>query len=157
MGVQNQIISKYGLPSADYRSKYCEIWDIYSDFPWTYDIKVGTTQVPWKKVFINKEFKKKLFLAFKRIEQAGLQKELKTYNGCYVERTVRGGTSISLHSWAMAIDFNSETEQLNQKKQGVFFTNLSPELIKCFTDEGIYWGGHWKRRFDPMHFAFYNG
>jgi hypothetical protein len=157
MSAQKQIIAKYGLPSKEYRDKFCSVWNIVEDFEWTELLTVGTTQIPFKKVFINNDFKDRLFEAFKKIEAAGLQNELKTYNGCYVERKVRGRSAMSLHSWAMAIDFNSETEKLNQKKNGVFHSNFSPRLIKCFTDSGIFWGGHWRSRFDPMHFALYNG
>jgi hypothetical protein len=157
MGVQSQIISKYGVPSKDYRDKYCEIWNISDEFKWTENIRVGNTQAPWKRIYINKEFKSKLRIAFRNLELLGVYKEIKTYNGCYVERNVRGKNAISLHSWAMAIDFNSETEALNQKVDGKFHSNFSAQFIKCFVDAGIYWGGNWKSRFDPMHFALYNG
>lgn len=157
MSAQTTILAKYGSPGKPYREKYCEIWNIVEDFPWTEEIKVGTTQVPWKKVYINSDFKDKLFKAFKNLEAKGLQLEIKTYDGCYVERTVRGRNKPSLHSWAMAIDFNADTERLNQKKNNQFYSNFTPQFIKCFTDAGIYWGGHWKSRFDPMHFALYNG
>lgn len=154
--VQKTIISKYGMPGPDYRDKYCEVWNISEDFPWTEDITIGTTQIKWKKVYINKDFKIKLYDAFKRLEASGLYREIKTYNGCFVERKVRGRNAISLHSWAMAIDFNSDTERLYQKKDGKFHSNFTPQFVKCFTDSGIFWGGNWNR-FDPMHFAHYNG
>lgn len=154
--VQTTIIEKYGYPGADYKDKWCEVWIIVDDFPWVQNIKVGTTQIPWKRVYINKDFKTKLSQVFKNIESKGLQSELRTYDGCYVERKVRGRNAISLHSWAMAIDFNAQTEKLYQKKDGKNFSNFSKEFIKCFTDVGVFWGGNWNR-FDPMHFALYNG
>lgn len=157
MSAQATIIAKYGNPGKPYREVYCEVWDIVEDFPWTESITVGTTQVPWKKVYINSDFKAKLFIAFKNLEKHNIQSEIKTYNGCFVERMVRGRNKPSLHSWAMAIDFNSETEKLNQKKNNQFHSNFSPLFIKCFTDAGIFWGGHWRSRFDPMHFALFNG
>lgn len=157
MSAQTTILAKYGDFGPTYREKYCEIWNIVEDFPWTEEIKVGTTQVPWKKVYINSDFKAKLFQAFKNLESHGLQSEIKTYDGCFVERKVRGRNKASLHSWAMAIDFNSATEKLNQKRGNQFYSNFTPQFVKCFTDAGIYWGGHWRSRFDPMHFALYNG
>ena len=130
------------------------MWNVIDDFAWTEDIKVGES--PWKRVYINKDFKDKVYNTFKQLESLGLHKEIKTFDGCYVERKVRGRSAISLHSWAMAIDFNAATEKLYQKKNGVFHSNFSPRFVKCFTDNGIFWGGKWNR-FDPMHFAHYNG
>lgn len=157
MSTQATIISKYGNYGKEYRDKFCEVWDIIDDFPWTEFIKVTTTDIPWKKVYINSDFKVKLFEAFKNLEAQGLQSEIKTYDGCFVERKVRGRNKASLHSWAMAIDFNAQTEKLNQKINNRFHSNFTPKFIKCFTDTGIFWGGHWNSRFDPMHFALYNG
>lgn len=157
MSVQSNIIAKYGNYGKEYREAHCEVWDIINDFPWVENVTVGNTDIKWKKVFINKDFKEKLFKAFKQLESLGLQGQIKTYNGCFVERKVRGRSAASLHSWAMAIDFNSETEKLNQRKNGRFHSNFTPGFIKCFTDNGIFWGGNWKSRFDPMHFAHYNG
>lgn len=149
MTAQNIIISKYGVPSEDYKSKYCEMWEISKDFPWTKDVLVYGK--PWNKIFINKDFKRKLSVAFTNLEKAGLHKEIKTFDGCYVLRQVRGKNAISLHSWAMAIDFNSETEKLGQE-----YTNWSGQFIGIMKAAGIYWGGDWRRK-DPMHFALYNG
>lgn len=152
--VQKAIIKNYGLPGKEYRDKWCEIWNISEDFPWCEDIRVD--QVPFKRVFINKDFKTKLKVAFSNLEREGLQKEIKTFDGCFVERKVRGRNAISLHSWAMAIDFNAATEKLYQKKNGFYYSNFSKEFVKCFTDAGVFWGGNWNR-FDPMHFALFNG
>ena len=134
MTAQNIIISKYGVPSEDYKSKYCEMWEISKDFSWTKDVLVYGK--PWNKVYINKDFKKRLSVAFTNLEKAGLHKEIKTFDGCYVLRQVRGKNAISLHSWAMAIDFNSETEKLGQE-----YTNWSGQFIGIMKAAGIYWGG----------------
>lgn len=154
--VQKAIIANYGLPGKEYRDKWCEIWNVSEDFPWSENIKVGRTQAPFKRVYINKDFKQKLNIAFANLTDSSLYTEIKTFDGCFVERKVRGRNAISLHSWAMAIDFNSETEKLYQKKNGFYYSNFSKEFVKCFTDAGVFWGGNWNR-FDPMHFALYNG
>ena len=152
MTAQTQIVNKYGIPSKEYRTKYCEIWDISNDFPWCLDITVGTTNSPFKRLFVNKEFKAKLFTAFTNIEKAGLQKEIKTYDGCYVERRVRGRQTISLHSWAMAIDLNASLEQLGKTN-----TQWSGQFVAIMKATGLFWGGDWKGRKDNMHFSLYNG
>ena len=151
MSAQTLIINKYGLPSKDYREKYCIMWEIAKDFPWCLDIKIANTEAPFKRIFINKEFKAKLSSAFFHLEKVGLHTEIKTYDGCYVDRQVRGRNSKSLHSWAMAIDFNASLEKLGQEK-----TNWSAQFIAIMKAAGLYWGGDWKRA-DNMHFALYNG
>lgn len=142
MGAQTEIIKKYGLPGQQYQSKYCIVWEVKRDFPW----------FPCDRIFINKDFKDKLFKAFKELEQAGVAGEIKTYDGCYEDRKVRGSDSISLHSWAMAIDFNAKFEKLGQN-----ITHFSKEFVNIMIKNGLFWGGNYAGRKDPMHFSLYNG
>lgn len=130
------------MPGVTYQAKFCTIWKVQEDFPW----------FPAKRIFINKEFKEKLYKAFKKIEEAHLQNEIHSFDGCYQERKVRGSSAISLHSWAMAIDLNASMEKLGQTT-----SHFSGEFIKIMTEEGIYWGGNYQGRKDPMHFSLYNG
>jgi hypothetical protein len=83
--------------------------------------------------------------AFFNLIEQGIQDELKTWDGCFNIRKKRGLTSMSLHSWGIAIDVNAAWNGLNQKP------NLSAKFVKCFTDAGFEWGGLWQRR-DAMHF-----
>ena len=152
MTAQTQIILKYGLPGRDYLNKYCEMWDISKDFPWTLNITIGQTQNEWKRIYINKDFKVKLHSAFTNIQKCDLQGEIKTFDGCYVERNVRGRNAKSLHSWALAIDLNAKTEYL-----GRISTDWSPRFVAIMKAAGIYWGGDWKGRKDNQHFALFNG
>lgn len=142
MSTQSEIISKYGPPGPVYRAKYCITWNVKADFPW----------FPSDKIYINKEFKDKLYAAFKQLEQKGLSREIKTFDGCYAERNVRGTDAISLHSWAMAIDINAAFEKLGQ-----IVTHFSKEFIDVIVSNGLFWGGNYHGRKDPMHFSLYNG
>lgn len=136
------IIPKYGLPDEAYQLKYCTVWDVQKDFPW----------FPASRIMINKEFKDKLFNAFTNLEKANLQGEIKTFDGCFAQRPVRGKSVQSLHCWAMAIDINAATEKLAQEK-----TNFSAQFITIMLAAGLFWGGNWTSRKDSMHFALYNG
>lgn len=88
--------------------------------------------------------------------------ELKTWDGCWNFRPIRGYEDkyeklmaacneeaaikyLSIHSWACAIDLNAATNQLGKKPA------LSKGFVKCFTDAGMEWGGGWQRQ-DGMHF-----
>ena len=152
MTAQTQIILKYGLPGKEYMDKHCEMWNISEDFPWTLNIKVGDTDHAWRRIFINKDFKSKLHHAFQNLERAGLHTEIKTFDGCYVDRKVRGKNARSLHSWALAIDLNAKWEYL-----GRVSTDWSPRFVAIMKAAGIYWGGDWKGRKDNQHFALFNG
>jgi hypothetical protein len=147
MTAQTQIILKYGLPDDIYKSRHCEIWDVQTEFPWFLKL-----EKPVKRIFINKDFKSKLKLAFTNLEKADLHKEIISFDGCYVDRSVRGRNMKSLHAWAMAIDLNASKEGL-----GRIGTAWSPRFIAIMKAAGLYWGGDWKGRKDPMHFALYNG
>lgn len=142
MGTLQNIINKYGEPGAAYQAKFCEVWNIANDFAW----------FPAKKIFINSDFKKKLVPAFANLEKTGCNKEIKTFDGCYNDRSVRGRNSTSLHAWAMAIDLNASLEKLGQTNTG-----WSGQFVAIIKAAGIYWGGDWIIRKDPMHFALFNG
>jgi len=83
--------------------------------------------------------------AFKNLISTGHVNELKTWDGCFQIRNIRGRTSPSLHSWGVAVDVNAAWNALGKKP------TMSPGFVKCFTDAGFNWGGVWKRP-DGMHF-----
>lgn len=87
-----------------------------------------------------------LEVALLNVIDRGLVDEIETWNGCFNIRKKRGKNSWSLHSWGIAIDINKDTNDYNMKPQ------MSPELVKCFTDAGFEWGGEWTNPIDGMHF-----
>lgn len=152
MSVSQTIIKKYGLPDEKYQAKNCVMWKIKEDFPWTANVINTVTGKPLERIFINREFKAKLHAALINLERAELHKEIKTFDGCYNQRSVRGMSSTSLHAWAMAVDFNAATEKLAQQE-----TNWSGQFIAIMKAAGLSWGGDWTNRKDSMHFALFNG
>lgn len=142
---------KYGDPRTN--KNFMTMWDVPAE------LEVGV--IP-KKLYCNKDLVVPLGQAFKNIIDRGLVNELKTFDGCFNIRIIRGYEKkyedlvaagkiaeadelLSLHSWAIAIDINAFENGL-----GVV-PKLSAELVKCFTDAGFEWGGSWKR-LDGMHF-----
>ena len=83
-------------------------------------------------------------------EQALEANGLHLFGGCYTFRTMRGGTSLSMHSFGCAIDLDPERNPLGKpydEKAGM----MPMEVVRMFESEGWVWGGRWKRP-DCQHF-----
>ena len=128
-----QALKKYGDPSLEHNMV---VWDVPAN------LEVGV--IP-KKLYCNKDIIAPLSQAFKNLIDTGNVAELKTFDGCFNIRKKRGLSSMSLHSWGIAIDVNAAWNQLNM------VPTLSAGFVKCFTDAGFEWGGTWERK-DGMHF-----
>lgn len=101
--------------------------------------------VSTKKIYLNKDMLPALMQALDNVRARALTKELKTFDGCFSIRQVRGAASLSTHSYGLAIDINAKENALGAEP------TMSPELVACFTDAGFTWGGNFRRR-DGMHF-----
>lgn len=112
------------------------LWDVPSE------LEIGV--IP-KRIYCNKDMVVPLTWAFSKLIKTGAVNELKTWDGCFNIRKKRGLTSMSLHSWGLAVDVNAFENGLNQVPK------LSKEFVECFTSSGFDWGGTWKRK-DGMHF-----
>lgn len=127
-------LAKYGEPVNG--GKFLIIWHVPKS------LVVGAIPA---KIYCNIDLAKPLENAFRNVVDRKLGNEIVTWDGCFNIRKSRGLSSISLHSWAIAIDINAATNGLDQEP------TMSAELVKCFTDAGFEWGGKWKRK-DGMHF-----
>lgn len=142
MSAQQILLQKYGEPDAAYQAKFCEIWRVQQDFAW----------FPANRFLVNSDFKKMLETAFANIEAAGLQSEIKTFDGCYNNRMVRGANTTSLHAWAAAIDLNASIEA-----RGQHATHWTQDFLQIMKDAGIFWGGDFHTIVDNMHFSMLDG
>jgi hypothetical protein len=71
------------------------------------------------------------------------------FSGSYNLRKMRGGASLSMHSFACAIDWDAEDNE--QHSQHHLFTDASPLIVE-FKKEGWIWGGDWSPgSIDAMH------
>ena len=128
-----QCLKKYGDPIKE---NNMVVWDIPTN------LEMGV--IP-KKLYCNKDLITPLSNAIQKLIITGKISELKTWDGCFNIRNKRGLSSMSLHSWGIAIDVNAAWNGLGKEP------TLSPEFVKCFTDCGFDWGGTWTRK-DGMHF-----
>lgn len=112
------------------------LWDVPSH------LEIGL--IP-KKIYCNKDLVKPLTKAFENLINRGFVTEIKTWDGCFNIRLMRGLPSMSLHSWGIAVDMNAFENGLGVEPK------FSAGFVKCFTDAGFDWGGTWRRK-DGMHF-----
>jgi len=125
--------AKYGDPE---KQKNMVVWDVPTH------LEIGV--IP-KKIYCNRDMVAPLQKAFENLIKTGKVKELKTWDGCFNIRKKRGLSSMSLHSWGIAVDVNAFENGLGKDPK------LSKAFVKCFTDAGFNWGGVWRRK-DGMHF-----
>lgn len=149
MVTSRQALKKYGDPrNPAVQSKWFELWVVPDHFLKAFShvrfTALGTIGFP-KKIFINKEFRPLLEKALQNLIDRGCAKELKTWDGVFVIRKKVANSSMSLHSWAIAVDVNAWENGYNKKPK------LSKGFVKCFTDAGLDWGGTWAKP-DGMHF-----
>lgn len=149
MVTSQECFKKYGDPeNPATQSKWFELWIvpdyIRREFSHVIFSALGTQGFP-KKIFLNKDLRIPLEKALNNVIARQMTGMLKTWDGCFIIRQKRGLKSMSLHSWAIAIDINASENRLGQQP------NLHPSFVKCFTDAGLEWGGLWKRK-DGMHF-----
>lgn len=128
-----QALKKYGAPE---KQSALVVWDVPAN------LEIGV--IP-KKIYCNRDMVQPLSQAFQNLISRGHVSELKTWDGCFNIRKKRGLSSMSLHSWGLAVDLNAFENGLNQTPK------LSAGFVKCFTDAGFDWGGTWQRK-DGMHF-----
>ena len=133
-----QCFKKYGSPS---HSNQCMVsWDVPGF------LEIGA--IP-KTILCNKDLVQPLSKEFQELIRTGYVKELKTWDGCFNIRKKRGGSTMSLHSWGIAVDMNAFSNCFG------CHPTLSQGFVKCFTDNGFDWGGRWSKP-DGMHMQLSN-
>ncbi|MCX6277685.1 MAG: M15 family metallopeptidase [Bacteroidetes bacterium] len=132
MVTPDQCIKKYGKPDAN---------ELYL---WSVPAELNVGVIP-KRIYCNMDTVAPLEKAFSNLIERGYIDELKTWDGCFNIRQMRGGATYSLHSWGIAVDVNARENGFGQPPK------LTPGFVQCFTDAGFDWGGKWKKP-DGMHF-----
>ena len=138
MVTSSDCILKYGMPDIHMERKHMDTWDIPDG------INKAIPELP-NRIYCNKDLVQPLWQALQNVIKRGLSCHIMTWDGCFNIRKIRGGSSLSLHSWGIAIDINAAWNGLGEEPQ------MEMALVKCFTDAGFEWGGTWTRK-DGMHF-----
>ena len=109
---------------------------------------IGTASVPiLGQVTCNKLVFPQLTAALREIVERGLADKIHPgeYAGCYYPRFIAGTTSLSNHSFGLALDLNTPGNQRGTVGQ------MDRTVVSIFEKWGFAWGGDW-RFTDPMHF-----
>lgn len=86
-------------------------------------------------------------------EAAGLMDRVLTYEGSYNPRLIRGSrTTLSNHAYGTAFDINYQWNRLGTIPTPAGERGSVRELVPIANDYGFFWGGHFKKRPDGMHF-----
>jgi hypothetical protein len=110
--------------------------------------KAGTKQT----FYAHRELISSFVAVFSEIERLGLRGLIRSWDGVYNFRPIRGTTSrISLHAFGAAIDLNASTNPLGGEG------DMDPLIIDVFSHFGFFWGGNFQSRPDPMHFQYATG
>ena len=143
MVTSQQALKKYGTPAIN--NPHLVLWDVPKE------LEIGL--IP-KRIYCNKDLIGPLSEAFKKLIETKAVNELKTWDGCFNIRKKRGLSSMSLHSWGIAVDMNCSFNPLGLTREQIIKKGLTPfseEFLDCFRSSGFDCGADWKNRPDFMH------
>lgn len=86
-------------------------------------------------------------------ESQGLIGLVESYDGAYNPRFIRGSRErLSNHAFGTAFDINASWNQLGAVPALAGEQGSVRELVPLANEHGFFWGGHFRRRPDGMHF-----
>lgn len=122
--------------------RFCEIPDVFTCF----GTKNGKRGFTCHRLLVG-QFQK----VFNEIAASGLAHKIYSYEGCYNWRKISGSNTMSLHSYAIAIDLNYEGNELGDPTPA-----MDRNVVAIFKKHGFFWGGDYRGRKDGMHFEWYD-
>lgn len=151
MSTQRDLLySKFGDPLTDPRTfevQWMMTWFCKKEFP----------ELSFHKIYANRLLIPHLKTVFTKLKETGLLHEIKSYGGCWNPRYIRGYEAQkipSIHSWALATDFNVDQNPLGYTKEQAIAKKLTPfskEFDQVWRDNDFTCGIDFKRK-DGMHF-----
>lgn len=143
MTEREKIVLKYGDPfvnQSEFERRHMTLFLCQTLFP----------SLPFRRIYCNKDIVEPLKRVFTRLQSIGKLSEIKTFDGCFLVRYIRGYETQkipSLHSYGIAVDFNAAENGLGKP------VKFSPEFLQAWRDEGWVCGADFKR-LDGMHFQY---
>jgi hypothetical protein len=151
MLTEKQVYAKYGTPNES-GTGYLVTFNLPYPMRLAWDLKTKVT-----KIRCHNLIKDKLLNVFNDLQKTYgydklVQLEIDVFGGCFEYRKKRGGDSLSMHSWGIAIDLNPTKNALNSTKLNAQFAK--PEykpMIAIFYKHGFISLGV-EKNFDWTHF-----
>ena len=109
------------------------------------------------KVAFHRKAAAQLQSLFAAWQGAGLMKRVLTFDGAWNPRFIRGkaaGQLLSNHAFGTAFDINYEWNKLGAEPARRGAKGSVFDLVPLANRHGFYWGGHFAKRRDGMHFEF---
>lgn len=147
---RERLFAKFGDPAADPR-KFEVSWMM------TYFVQKDFPELPFHKIYANRLLIPHIQSLFAELKKRGLLHEIKSYGGCWNPRYIRGyevQKIPSIHTWALALDFNTDQNPLGMTREQAINAGLKPfsaEFFQCCREMGWTCGIDFKRG-DGMHF-----
>lgn len=155
-----ELVSLFGDPAefgkdpstrAVWEQKFMTLWraDIWQTQNPTL---VLPNTLPFSRMYVNRMLVPVIDKALRLLVESTLHGEIKTFDGCWNIRPIRGTENLpkprwSIHSFAMAFDLNAALNPLGGP------TAWTDEFLNMMDDAGFTVGADFKRE-DGMHFQF---
>lgn len=105
------------------------------------------------RVTFHREAADQLVALWTAWDEAGLTGRVLTWAGTYVPRFIRGSRkTLSNHAFGTAFDINVAWNGLGMQPALMGKEGSVRELVPIANAHGFYWGGHFRKRPDGMHF-----
>lgn len=91
--------------------------------------------------------------AFAEIEQLGLLGDIRSFDGAFVARTIRGNRALSAHALGLAVDINVRWNPFGTEPAPAGSEGTVVRLVPVFAKHGFTWGG-WATLPEGNHFEF---
>jgi hypothetical protein len=136
---ENRWITDYHIPK-----------DILNDpnYNWRWAKDLGGS--PVTHFYVNRDIVPALTNALKNLQQAGHLGDLRTFDGAFVARNMRGSSQISAHAYGLALDINADT--MPRGSRALQPLHLRTSFMRAGFVDGGTWAPPWAIR-DPMHFT----
>jgi len=149
------ILSTYGNPfayvddKAAWESQVLVTRPLRYRLPYAYRADVEIGQIRAHRLIVDV-----LVELLAKAVETGVPRDRLSYGGCYCWRPIRGGRTLSTHTWGMAVDLDPLRNPLGEPHRPD--TGLPLAVVELFTAAGWTWGGAWSRP-DAQHFQAAGG
>lgn len=143
MKTTQDLLARYGNPVNNqklFETKWMITWVVPDD------IHIIIPHLP-AHIYLNRDIAVSFEKILRKLIAANVHTEIRTWDGCFNVRSQVGSTTISRHSWGIALDMNAAWNKLYGKVSwSDTFLNI------CRNEPGWILGADFYSRKDGMHF-----